>query len=234
MSINLSRWDLADEFTANEAACLMLGFDPHNPDAPTWAIKPILKRMRGSYQRTAIGIVLSLQEDKDSPEGLKVSNFMELMGRKLTFFYLETDRQSSDLRPSDEVITRLSAGFEQDTFRRPEIARWLSLFQIESKYQFQAHSQDANGGPDSLSPSCDATTDPEPHAQYETVRERIQREAKSTFFAPTRQRDPKREEVTQWIKDKLRQAGEDASDNVATAMFTIIKPADHNPKRPRN
>lgn len=140
MSINLSRWDLADEFTANEAACLMLGFDPHNPDAPTWAIEPILKRMRESYRRTAIGIVLSLQEDKDSPEGLKVSNFMELMGRELTFFYLETDRQSSDLRPSDEVMTRLSAGFEQDTFRRPEIARWLSLFQIESKYQFDMTS----------------------------------------------------------------------------------------------
>jgi hypothetical protein len=118
----------------------MLGFDPNNPNAPTWAIEPILKRMRESYRRTAIGIVLSLQEDKDSPEGLKVSNFMELMGRKLTFFYLETNRQSSELRPSDDVMTRLSEGFEQDTFRRPEIARWLSLFQIESQYQFDMTS----------------------------------------------------------------------------------------------
>ncbi len=145
MTIDLSRWDLVDEFTAREAACLILGFDAHDPNAPTWAIEPILKRMRESYSRTAIGVVLDLQHDKDNPEGVKVSNFMELLGHKLQFFYLSTERQSSDLRPSEDVMARLSAGFDQDTFRRPEISRWLSLFQIKSKYQFEKSAEaDAN------------------------------------------------------------------------------------------
>lgn len=145
MSINLSRWDLVDEFTAKEAACLILGLDAHDPAAPTWAVEPILKRMRESYERTAICMVLDLQQDKNNQEGLKVRNFMELMGRKLMFFYFETERQSGDLRPTDEVTDRLCKWFDQDTFRRPEIARWLSLFSIESKYPFDPSQQPERG-----------------------------------------------------------------------------------------
>lgn len=137
MTKNLSRWDLIDEFTAQQAACLMLGMDPNDPKASTWETEPILIRMRESYQRTAIGIVFKLREDDSNPEGVKmVGDFMELMGRRLSFFYFETERQAEDVRQADDVITRLSGWFDQETFRRPELVRWLSLFQIQSQYQF--------------------------------------------------------------------------------------------------
>lgn len=165
---DLSHWDLVDEFTAREAACLIFGFDPNDPSAPTWKVEPLLKRMRESYSRSAIGVVLYLQSEGEwNPEwekefeqgfteeeftekwgqdfrgGVNISAFMELMGRRLTFFYLSTERQSSDLRPSEDVMTRLSAEFDQDTFGRPEISRWLALFKIESQYQF-----DRSGAPE--------------------------------------------------------------------------------------
>lgn len=151
MTKNLSRWDLIDEFTAQQAACLMLGMDPNDPKASTWETEPILIRMRESYQRTAIGIVFKLREDDSNPEGVKmVGDFMELMGRRLSFFYFETERQAEDVRQADDVITRLSGWFDQEMFRRPELVRWLSLLEIESQYQFDKDAAPSVSGESTL------------------------------------------------------------------------------------
>lgn len=53
------------------------------------------------------------------------------------------------------------------------------------------------------------------------------------FFEPRRDRDAKREEVVDWIKSKMTASGMADSDNIAQAMFTIIKPFDHDPKKRR-
>lgn len=191
---DLSHWDLVDEFTAREAACLIFGFDPNDPSAPTWKVEPLLKRMRESYSRSAIGVVLYLQSEgewnpeweKDFEQGfteeeftekwgqdfggaVNISAFMELMGRRLTFFYLSTERQSSDLRPSEEVMTRLSAEFDQDTFRRPEISQWLSIFKIESKYRFDRSCALEPSG----SPKTHAANTPKMRLQEDWIIEKI-------------------------------------------------------------
>jgi hypothetical protein len=52
------------------------------------------------------------------------------------------------------------------------------------------------------------------------------------FFHPERRNpDAKKEEVTQWVIDEANKRGiENASGNIAQSLFTIIKPANHNPK----
>lgn len=53
------------------------------------------------------------------------------------------------------------------------------------------------------------------------------------FFEPRRDKDAKKEEVVEWIKEQMKAAKMVDSDNVAAAIFTIIKPVDHDPRRRR-
>ena len=71
---------------------------------------------------------------------------------------------------------------------------------------------------------------PLPHQQhYTTPLLDLLHRAIAKFFGPDRVLDAKTEEVVSW----LREHGEGVSANVAEAMFTIIKPNDHNPKKKR-
>ncbi|GAC32908.1 hypothetical protein [Paraglaciecola polaris] len=52
-------------------------------------------------------------------------------------------------------------------------------------------------------------------------------------FPENRTRDPKKASVVEWIKAEAKKKGINPSDNIANAIFTIIKPDNHNPKKPR-
>jgi hypothetical protein len=65
---------------------------------------------------------------------------------------------------------------------------------------------------------------------YETDLLKLLNLAISEFFNPRKIIDAKKEEVTQWLKDKGAELNIVVSDNVADSIFTIIKPKDHNPK----
>lgn len=53
------------------------------------------------------------------------------------------------------------------------------------------------------------------------------------FFEQRKERDAKKEEVVDWIKNKMTASGMADSDNIAQAMFTIIKPSNHDPRKRR-
>jgi len=50
------------------------------------------------------------------------------------------------------------------------------------------------------------------------------------FYIPRRSTDPKKDEVAEWLKSKGKFLKVNVSNNMADAIFTIIKPDDHNPK----
>lgn len=54
--------------------------------------------------------------------------------------------------------------------------------------------------------------------------------AVNNFFNPRLMVDPKKDEITEWLKAKGKELNVNVSDNVADSIFTIIKPNDHNPK----
>lgn len=68
---------------------------------------------------------------------------------------------------------------------------------------------------------------------YSTPHLAILNAAIAEFFEPRRERDAKREEVVGWIKSKMTAFGMADSDNIAQAIFTIIKPVDHAPRKRR-
>jgi hypothetical protein len=65
---------------------------------------------------------------------------------------------------------------------------------------------------------------------YETDLLKLLNLAVLEFFNPRKVSDAKKEEVTQWLKDKGAEINIVVSDNVADSIFTIIKPKNHNPK----
>ena len=65
---------------------------------------------------------------------------------------------------------------------------------------------------------------------YSTKWLEIQQAAILEFFSPRREVDAKKDEVVSWIELKAEEAGIKDPTNVATVMFTIIKPKNHSPK----
>ncbi|HUM99187.1 MAG: hypothetical protein B7X12_00640 [Halothiobacillus sp. 20-53-49] len=68
---------------------------------------------------------------------------------------------------------------------------------------------------------------------YTTPYMEIMKETIATYFEPRRDIDAKREEVVEWVNKRLIEVGIGDSKNIATAIFTIIKPTDHNPRKRR-
>jgi len=69
--------------------------------------------------------------------------------------------------------------------------------------------------------------------QYPTPLLQMLNAAIAEFFEPRRNVDAKKGEVVEWIKSKMIASGMADSDNIAAAIFTIIKPADHDPRKRR-
>lgn len=130
-------------------------------------------------------------------------------------------RQVTVTGPNEIVITdgitpATAEAVDESSFRVFVEARKLPLTTREV-----ATASDSIDPPSSIDPP------------YTTPWIEVMRSAILQFFHPRPPRDPKRDEVVSWIKNEAQKRGWDASDNVAQAVFTIIKPEDHNPRKPK-
>lgn len=89
-----------------------------------------------------------------------------------------------------------------------------------------ANKQQAYQGLNTLGKKGDCDTYSTPHIA-------IMNAAIAEFFSPRRQVDPKQLVVVGWINEKIEEAGLPPSNNIAEAIFTIIKPTDHDPRKRR-
>ena len=69
--------------------------------------------------------------------------------------------------------------------------------------------------------------------RYSTKWLEIQQATIAHFFNPRRNPDAKKEEVIEWINTQAANAGLGKSNNIASTIFTIIKPENHDPKNER-
>jgi hypothetical protein len=138
------------------------------------------------------------------------------------FVYVDThnfqdmERLGGDLRFS---MIRLMNG--RAIMRRPPRMETRSLDQI------YIHSNDLRKLLASGTPATSGK------AIYSTPTLAILNASVNKFFEPRREKDAKRDEVVEWIKEQMKAAKMPDSDNVAAAIFTIIKPVDHDPRRRR-
>lgn len=79
---------------------------------------------------------------------------------------------------------------------------------------------------DKIAPANNAAT-------YSTKWLEIQQAAIAQFFNPRRNPDAKKEAVIEWINAKAVEAKLGESNNIASTIFTIIKPENHDPKKKR-
>ncbi len=69
--------------------------------------------------------------------------------------------------------------------------------------------------------------------RYSTPLLAIMEKAIAEFFDPRRNPDVKKEEFLYWLKEQMAAERMPDSDNIATAIFTLIKPPDHDPRKRR-
>lgn len=81
--------------------------------------------------------------------------------------------------------------------------------------------------------SLPETKQSETASTYSTAWLAIQQATIAQFFNPRRNPDAKKEEVIEWINTQAVSAGLGESNNIASTIFTIIKPDNHDPKKKR-
>ena len=134
---DLSHWDFAESFTADEAANLILGFDGLDRMAASREkCVPVIIRMSESY-RAAHSTFCTLIYRKSSAalaEGHKglVSNELQNQFDFEHVFSVE----GGDTKSFDNWLGGEYGRFVKQTFSRKELARWLKAIGLKSVYQF--------------------------------------------------------------------------------------------------
>lgn len=111
---DLSQWDLAFEFTAHEAACLIRGLDPQVTPNYSPAIAPILRAMRISYEHVLWGH----QDDAilDEMEGGHPKGHLEfvfpIQDRKI-FAKMKDEADESKFDPRGLHCARISSFYDE-------------------------------------------------------------------------------------------------------------------------
>ncbi len=137
--MDLSRWDRINKFTAKEAAALILGYDPIDPEAPLWKTVPVLKEMRAAYEDAVMYVVVTLNQYEGDPNAVSLdTEGLEFMGESLQSFYISTPKFDEQIfGPLANHVHRFSEWFDScEKFSRPEIVRWLAAKGIKSDYEF--------------------------------------------------------------------------------------------------
>lgn len=138
----------------------------------------------------------------------KFSQVEDFSRRK--FFLVETDTRRNSLHFTYGLVRMTADEYGPSVISREELERFERTLGANKAEN-----------PDQL------------HATYTTPYMRVLSEAVAMFFEPRQEVDAKRAEIENWIAGRLKAAGVEGSMRIASAMFTIIKPSDHNPRKRR-
>ena len=73
-----------------------------------------------------------------------------------------------------------------------------------------------------------------PLKAYSTPYIEIMNATIAEFFEPRRNPDAKKFEIVEWVRERMKEAKLPESESMATAIFTISKPSDHDPRKQRS
>ncbi len=162
---DLSHWDFAPDFTAHEAATLIIG---DNPTSLTNAkVKPVLARMQRDYEslkdwfKSQLDVCFQLTSDAKVPDArrklyskaeskLWEKEQIELLRQRRTeqpLIWLESVRMayawvygaSQDASVGAllyAILDKKKSEFGAQRFSREEVSRWLTAIGMKSVYQF--------------------------------------------------------------------------------------------------
>jgi len=139
--VDLSHWVFAKDFTAYEAAYLILGVDP-STDTDGRNSNHIIERMREAYAGAIHNLTFHVFSEPCLPEIL-VEDEADRIDFKLTLSSVEMERLTEAYFQGDEVSisTWLDRGqneFSHQRFSRAKLAKWLNDNKLVSAYQFES------------------------------------------------------------------------------------------------
>lgn len=152
---DLHHWDDAEAFSAQEAAALVVGIDPLDPQAPLWKAGPVLERMKAGH-KIARAFVTQVMAPAEFTRQRELRNWAEALVSVLFDNYpmLQKNPWPSDPNRPYELVARFDGPdgeFQVQKFARTEIQRWLSVVGIRSAYQFDR--KQLNAGPLRVTPA---------------------------------------------------------------------------------
>ncbi len=134
---DLSHWDAAISFTAEEAAALVVGLDPSEPGYLRTKSKPIYERMNGCYA-LKVQWLRQYQNTYDRTETVelcKSDDMLESVGMRMSLDGWDYDEGEGYPK---YLIDEIDSDFDAQRFTRKEMGRWLVATGIKSVYGFDA------------------------------------------------------------------------------------------------
>ncbi len=133
---SLYHWNLAEEFSAKEAASLMVGIDPAHPYPDWWLSKPISERIKNNYEATLKKYLDNF--DEFSPEGMKLFKQVTKEIYSIELLYI---LDSAHATKDESIFSKWHfsgmSDFVKQRFSRLELHRWLTENNIPAVYSFQ-------------------------------------------------------------------------------------------------
>lgn len=152
---------------------------------------------------------------------------------------LTPDRGRADNEERNEVLECIHRAAEMgELSRKKNSLQPLGLHQYRTSTYYprsDATRWAAVNFPETFpfTPESGGTTGQEEKPGYSTPLLAILNAAIAQFFEPRRNPDAKKPEVVEWVKNEMTAAGMDDSNRIAEAIFTIIKPENHAPRKRR-
>lgn len=117
-------WDFVDEFTAEQAAALILGIDPASlTEAEREKLKPVFSRIHDCYQNALNYYIADIDPQKESIREILVSKAI-------------ASALDSDIEPETWPKRKEITDFEQQKFTREALNQWLGKHRLKTRYKF--------------------------------------------------------------------------------------------------
>ncbi len=145
---DLEIWNFADDFTAEEAASLIVGSRPGSIELNQ--IQPIMRRMQRSYD-LARSWHMNLLNPDDEYSPVESREMLESVGIRRRASHL--DEPGSGHRFYDWLGEEKESGLETQRFGRQTLSDWLLVIGMPSKYSFVPIKQTLHASASNESPS---------------------------------------------------------------------------------
>lgn len=253
MSNDLSHWKLVEGYSQKEAACLAVGIDPMVTNLPPELSAKVLLMEREinsavdkafdyawrCYRKLLNPLIVDDDIDSDT-EYLKLvaPDIWECSKTPWLFLVPLELRQivgNAFSDPENYKVDSRSTWAEfggTETLFDQELDHWFKAKDFEPAYDFIKHQLNHTLQLP-IFPATSEKTCLLPDDTYSTKWLEIQQAAITQFFNPRRNPDAKKEEVISWINSRAANSGLVESNNIASTIFTIIKPENHDPKKKR-
>ncbi|BAO81827.1 outer membrane receptor protein, mostly Fe transport [Serpentinimonas raichei] len=133
---DLSHWDLAEIFTGRDAAYLMMGVDPSDPEASKRSAAHVLRRMETAFDGAIEHAMFDLYHDSERDDESDLMPYHAILGSEARRKSYGPFRKYDDREPLEKWLKSSESGVQNEEFSRAELARWVRENGLKSAYQF--------------------------------------------------------------------------------------------------